>query len=153
MVIINVERLKNDIPNEKYEQFLEQFPDLKDHIDQFKKKPTCGVCFKSAVGAIVTHPAFGRKMMNIYGDDASIDQGIAKLREQIVSNQTSHIAPSQTQQPETKMEVFIMSPDDFKEFIERFHKYSIVRFMNTLFVPNILDGDKIYVTINYIERS
>ena len=149
MTVINVERLKNDIPNDKYEQFLEQFPDLKDHINQFKKKPTCGVCFKSAVGAIVTHPEFGKKMMEIYGKDAHIDQGIAKLREQIVPAQTSLTIPPQPQQTETKMEVFSIFPDDFKGFVEGFHKNHIVRFMNTVFVPS---SGKIYITMNYIDR-
>jgi len=75
-LLVNSARLKEDITGNKYEIFLQEFPDAKAELEKLKTQPSCGQCEKEVIPKIFSDPKADQKLKLIYGDDVVIDKVI-----------------------------------------------------------------------------
>lgn len=132
---LNVEMVTAHIANEKFTEYVKQFPDLISYFASLKKKPNCDGCAQKVLIELSKKEDLEKKLKIIYGNDVEVGKDILLYKNRVTPNITSSIT-----------EVFFVLKDDYKAFIEEFTRDKIVRVIDTTYIA---ETSEMCITIVY----
>ncbi len=134
-MLIDYQAIKRDIQTDKSALFIQEFPDVKDAIEQFKAKPTCGSCEQNVIPKLMANPKLTEKLKLIYGEDIQVD---LKVPERPQFDQAG--------------KTFMIKLEEYEKWFEDFNKPNpdmVPRMFSTCYIAHL---NSILVSVNMMVR-
>jgi hypothetical protein len=78
---LSIMRLKDDIINDRSDMFFSEFPKAKVKFLDLKDRPSCAICIRNSIMAMMDDKEFEKKLETIYGEPVELEEDLVKLKE------------------------------------------------------------------------